>query len=281
MRSLFASFSSSTSASRACACSNGWRRRMSCAAIEAACGPLRRTMPMPPRPGGVEIAAIVSTIAALISGTFDSVAMARFNCREPKCQHFHLRRALETADITQADEERYDADDAEAAIDEAPVERNAANGSGDEGQWKNTDTGDDSEDEDPFVANRIDERAEESKSNDEVPEGEPVGAVGHEGVVAIRVHNSPVHAAQPDVKSGLGPQWRGGGYVEDPIQGGRFMFQREGGDAAQDEARDEKGEPDSDSSDQPYGIVFEHPCLSRGCILLWSSAPPPPLGILK
>ncbi len=34
--------------------------------------------------GGVEMAAMVSTIAAVISGTFDSVAMACFNCREWK-----------------------------------------------------------------------------------------------------------------------------------------------------------------------------------------------------
>ena len=33
--------------------------------MDAACGPLRRTIPMPPRPGGVEMAAIVS---ATVSG---------------------------------------------------------------------------------------------------------------------------------------------------------------------------------------------------------------------
>jgi hypothetical protein len=31
--------------------------------MEAASGPLRRTMPMPPRPGGVEMAAMVSVVA--------------------------------------------------------------------------------------------------------------------------------------------------------------------------------------------------------------------------
>ena len=55
--------SSSTSARRVRACSRGWRRRTSFCAIEAASGPLSRTMPIPPRPGGVEIAAIVSVLA--------------------------------------------------------------------------------------------------------------------------------------------------------------------------------------------------------------------------
>ncbi len=37
----------------------------SCAAIAAASGPLSRTMPMPPRPGGVEMAAMVSMAASM------------------------------------------------------------------------------------------------------------------------------------------------------------------------------------------------------------------------
>ena len=36
--------------------------------MEAESGPLRRTMPIPPRPGAVEMAAMVSRVAAVISG---------------------------------------------------------------------------------------------------------------------------------------------------------------------------------------------------------------------
>jgi len=35
--------------------------------MEAESGPLRRTIPIPPRPGGVEMAAMVSTIAVVAS----------------------------------------------------------------------------------------------------------------------------------------------------------------------------------------------------------------------
>src|SRR6185437_6708171 len=274
MRSPLTSFSSSTSARRACACSNGWRIRMSCAVIDAACGPLRRTMPMPPRPGGVEMAAMVSTIAVVNSGTFDSIAMARLNCRKPT----HLERSchlFKAADVAKAEEERQDANDAKAAIDKAPIERNAADGTGDQSQRQYTDTGNDSENEDPLVAHRIDQWAEECEGDHEMPEGEPVRAIGHEGIVAIGIRHALVDAPQPAVEGRFAGGGRGGSHAEDPVQSGCFVLEREGRDAAENQAGDEKRQPDANLSDQPYGIVFAHRCLSRGVYFPWGPPHPP------
>ena len=69
------------SAKRARAGAKAWRRRSIGAAMATACGPLRRTMPMPPRPGGVAIATMVSGedkgINSLILG-----GVAGFFCAE-------------------------------------------------------------------------------------------------------------------------------------------------------------------------------------------------------
>ena len=175
--------------------------------------------------------------------------------------HIHSGRSLELSDVAQADKERHDADDAEAAIDESPIKRDASDGSGDERQGQHAGACDHSENDHPFVAYRVDERTKEGHGDGEVSEGEPIGAVSHEGVIAIRVHDSLVHAAQPDVKSGFGAGKGGWGYAEDPVQRSGFVFQGEGGDATEDEADDEDGEPDSDCSDHPdcFGIGHRIP----------------------
>jgi hypothetical protein len=177
-------------------------------------------------------------------------------------------RLLKAADVAEAEEERYDANDAKAAIDEAPVERNAANGSGDQSQRQYTDAGNDSENEDPLVAHRIDHWAEEREGDDEMPEGEPVSAIGHEWIVAIGIRHALVDAPQPGVEGRFAGGGRGGGYGEDPGQGGCFVLEREGRDATENQADDEKRQPDANLSDQPCGIVFEHPSLSGGVYFL-------------
>ena len=47
------------------------------------------------------------------------------------------------------------------------------------------------------------ERADEGDGDDEVGEGKPVGAVGHEGVVAVGVDDAFVDAAEPGVEGGF------------------------------------------------------------------------------
>lgn len=59
-------------------------------------------------------------------------------------------------DISEADEERNDAEDAEAAVDQAPVRGYAPDGSGDEGERDDARAGDDSELKNPFIGDGID-----------------------------------------------------------------------------------------------------------------------------
>lgn len=55
----------------------------------------------------------------------------------------------------------------------------------DEGQGDDSGTSDEAEGNDPLVANRIDVRANERDCNDEVSEGEPVGAIREKRIVRI------------------------------------------------------------------------------------------------
>ena len=75
------------------------------------------------------------------------------------------------ADVVEADEERDDADDTEAAVDEAPVGRYPPDGSGNEGERNYTGTGDDTELQYPLVADGVDERTDEGDGDDEMGEG--------------------------------------------------------------------------------------------------------------
>src|SRR5580704_1813617 len=107
---------------------------------------------MPPRPGGVEMAAIVSTIAAVISGTFDSVDIAQFIVGNRCAGGSHLDRLLNSVNVAQAYQQGQDSDDAEAAVDEAPVKRDPPDGSCDQGQRQHSEACNNSKNEHPLIA---------------------------------------------------------------------------------------------------------------------------------
>ena len=147
----------------------------------------------------------------------------------------------------EADEERDDADDTEAAVDETPPGWNAAYWSGDEGQRNYTGTGDDAELEYPLVADGVNERTDEGDGDDEVGEGEPIGSVSHEWVGAVGVDDAVVNAAEPCVEGGFAEEWCRT-HMEDLIQDCGFAFEREGSDAAEDQSNDEEDEPEADAA---------------------------------
>lgn len=101
-------------------------------------------------------------------------------------------------DVVEADEEGDGSEDAEAGVDETPGERDAAHRAGDEGERKHADAGDDSELQDPFVADGVDEWADEGDCEDEVGEGQPVSAVGEEWCADAVVEQSLVDAVDPE-----------------------------------------------------------------------------------
>jgi hypothetical protein len=157
-----------------------------------------------------------------------------------------LLKLLEALDAVEADEKGDGSEDAEAAVDGTPEGRDAAEGAGDEGERNDGDASDHAELEHPFVADGIAQRAEEGDGQDEVGEGEPVGSVGEERVVEVGVKESGVNSCDPKDdrvgKDGIG--------VEEGCQPGGFLLEREGGEAAEDEPKDEEGEPEADGADE-------------------------------
>ncbi len=74
-----------------------------------------------------------------------------------------------------------DADDAEGTIYEAPTEGNSTDGASNQSQRNDEHAGNHPELDHPNIFDRIAERTNEGNRQDEVREGEPVGAVGEEG----------------------------------------------------------------------------------------------------
>lgn len=143
------------------------------------------------------------------------------------------------------------ADDAEAAVDEAPPGRDAADGAGDQREKEDAGGADEAEGDDPFVADRVEVWADEEDRDDDVGEGQPVGAVGEEGITGVGVGEGVVDAEEPGVEGGrvlLEVEMRG-----DADEEVELVLEREGGDAAEEEAEDDDREPDADGAEWAVG----------------------------
>lgn len=133
------------------------------------------------------------------------------------------------------------ADNAEAAIDEAPVERDAADGACDECEKEDAGRVDESPRDDPLVADGIEPWADEGDGDDDVGEGEPVGAVGEEWIAGVGVGEGVVDAEKPVVESGcVFGEVEVSGEADDEVE---LVLEREGRDAAEEEAEDDDREP--------------------------------------
>lgn len=77
------------------------------------------------------------------------------------------------------------AEHAKAAIDETPAEGDTADGAGDQGEGNYSGAGDEAEVNEPFVADWVNERANEGNRDHEVAEGQPVRSVGQEGKLRV------------------------------------------------------------------------------------------------
>jgi len=154
--------------------------------------------------------------------------------------------AFKVFDAVETDEKGDGTEDAEAAVDETPGEGDASEWSGDEGQGNDCDAGDDAELKDPLVADGVAQGAEEGDGEDEVGEGQPVGSVGEEGVMEVGVEERGVNSCDPK-SDGVG---KNGIRVEERRQPASFLFEREGGDAAENQSGDEEREPDANGTKQ-------------------------------
>lgn len=146
--------------------------------------------------------------------------------------------------FAERNEEGNGCEDAEAAVDDAPGERDAANGAGDEREGEDSGASDEAELQHPFIADGVDEWTDECDGENKVGECEPVGAVGEEwGVDAVLVE-CVMDAVDPEDDS-AGEDRVGGEESGEPAS---FVFEREGSDAAEDEAGDEEREPEADGA---------------------------------
>ena len=75
---------------------------------------------------------------------------------------------------------------------------------------------------------------------------EPIGSVGEERVVKVGVEESGVNSCNPQ-HDGVGEDGTG---FEEGCQPRGFLLEREGGEAAEDEAEDEEGEPKAEGAEQ-------------------------------
>ncbi len=97
------------------------------------------------------------------------------------------------------DDQKWDrSEDAEAAVDQAPGQRDATDGAGDQCQQKHSTASDNSELHNPFVTDGVNEWPDESYSQHKVREGEPVGAVGKEWGADAVVEQCLVDAIDPE-----------------------------------------------------------------------------------
>jgi hypothetical protein len=142
----------------------------------------------------------------------------------------------ELFDLASAVEKREDADDAKGTIYEPPAEGNAAHTAGDERKGDDEDTSDDTELDDPDIFDGVEIRADEGDGEDNVREGEPVRPVSEEGKLGIGLDKGVAHFYEPVSKAGIR---MGGGELGKNFE---FGFERESGDAADDQAENKKCE---------------------------------------
>ena len=112
------------------------------------------------------------------------------------------REVFECSDVAITEDEWDRTEGAKAAIDETPAERDAADWSGNEGEWDYAGTSDEAEGDDPLVADGLDVRTDECNRKDEVCEGQPISAISKEGVLSVCDVKCSVDALDPGKQMG-------------------------------------------------------------------------------
>ncbi len=105
--------------------------------------------------------------------------------------------AFESMNRPDADQERDAAKDSEAAIDEAPRNRNASDRSGDESERNDACTGNQAELDDPLVPYRVNIRTDERDGDDKVRKRQPIGAIRQEGITRVCLDQCGLDSFKP------------------------------------------------------------------------------------
>ena len=146
----------------------------------------------------------------------------------------------------EADEKRNASENSEAAVDKTPGEGDASDGTGDQGERNHRDAGDQAELEDPLVTDGVSQRTDEGNGEDKVGEAQPVGSVGEEWVSDAVVEECCVNLVKPEEKA----TGQCGISVNKVSQPAGFPFECEGGEAAEDQSRNENGKPSANGVEQ-------------------------------
>ena len=160
--------------------------------------------------------------------------------------------AFEDVEVVAAEQERESAEDGEAGVDALPEKGDTAERTGDEGEKKNAATADEAEVDDPAVADGIVIRAEEEDGEEDVGEGQPVGAVGEEGRCQKAGGERAVDAQDSVKERGAGAEVDGEGEViEQPL---RLAKERKGSQAVKKEGDHDDGETETDAGEKARGF---------------------------
>lgn len=155
---------------------------------------------------------------------------------------------FEDKDRSPANQEWNASEDAEAAVHQSPGEWDTADGAGDEGKRNDARARNQPEGDEPIVAHRIYKWTNEGDRNDEVSEGEPIGAVRKKGIGSVHRLHSLVNAFDPREQAcghGDGPQAVRLNQGEKALELG---LERKRRNAAQDQAGYEYDEPDTNAT---------------------------------
>lgn len=151
------------------------------------------------------------------------------------------------------------AEEAEAAVDEPPEEGDAAGGAGSEGEEWDAEAAESGPLENPLVADGILPWADEGGGDAEVREGEPVCAVGEEGVAGRGVGEGVADTGEPvEKRGGVGVEMDRAGDPDEPCC---FVHEGERGNAAEDKAGDDDREVDADAAEGRLLLAVGHACL--------------------
>jgi hypothetical protein len=153
---------------------------------------------------------------------------------------------FETVDETQTDEKRDGSEDAETAVNETPEQRDVTERAGDESEGNDRDAGDDAELKNPPVADGVAHGTDERDCKNKMGEGKPVGPIGEERVAKGVIVEGVMDSCNP--KDDLVGNNRMGS--EEGRQPSGFMFERKGGEAAEDQAEDEEGQPEANGAEE-------------------------------
>jgi hypothetical protein len=163
--------------------------------------------------------------------------------------------SFETVYKSQTGEKRDGSEDAETAVDQTPERRDATERPGDQSEWNDRDAGDYAELENPLVADGVAQWADERDCNNEMGEGEPVGSIGKEWVAKAVIAEGVMDFCNP--KDDLVGKNRVGS--EEGGQPSSFMFERKGGEAAEDQAENEERQPEANQTEE-LRSGFERRC---------------------